>query len=399
MILNNMRDYFKENVTASLGGMASLIVFMGLGRFAYTPIIPYMQTGAGMSDTLAGAIASSNYLGYLLGTLVFIFFNKMRYILFVISLAAIAVSSAAMGFTSSPLLWHLLRFIAGFGCAAGFILSTAMLFDYLAGRNAVRYMGWHYSGVGTGIAISGVIVPVFGMVGGWEGAWIMTGITAGIISIGAVFWIKSSPEYMSKKNDSIADSTEFKRKKEFWLLSIAYFMEGFGYVIIGTFMVAAAQNYLGESGVSYIGWIVVGIFAAPSTIFWFYVAGKTGFPTALIYAYTVQLAGLILFVSLQNTIAVFITAITFGGTFMGIVSMSVTFGKELWVERSTQAVAILTTFFSVGQIIGPFVAGFLSDVYNSFTYPLLLSCGALLFGLIFLLYLKKAGGNYAVCKY
>ena len=399
MILNNMIDYFKENVTATLGGMASLIVFMGLGRFAYTPIIPYMQAGAGMSDTLAGAIASSNYLGYLLGTLVFIFFNKMRYILFVMSLAAIAVSSAAMGFTSSPLLWHLLRFIAGFACASGFILSTAMLFDYLAGRNAARYMGWHYSGVGAGIAVSGVIVPVFGMLGGWEGAWIMTGITAGIISIGAVFWIKSSPEYISKKNDVVTDSAKFKRKKEFWLLSIAYFMEGFGYVIIGTFMVAATQNYLGESGVSYIGWIVVGVFAAPSTIFWFYVSGKTGFPVALIYAFTVQLGGLILFVSLQNTIAVFIAAITFGGTFMGIVSMSVTFGKELWVERSTQAVAILTTFFSVGQIAGPFVAGFLSDVYSSYTYPLLLSCGALLTGLIFLLYLKKAGGRYAVCKH
>jgi len=358
-----------------------------------------MQAGTGMSDTLAGAVASSNYFGYLLGTLVFIFFNKMRYILFVISLAAIAVSSAAMGFTSSPLLWHFFRFIAGFACASGFILSTAMLFDYLAGRNAVRYMGWHYSGVGAGIAISGVIVPVFGMIGGWEGAWIMTGITAGIISIGAVFWIKSSPEYISEKSDSVTDSTEFKRKKEFWLLSIAYFMEGFGYVIIGTFMVAAAQNYLGETGVSYFGWVVVGIFAAPSTIFWFYIAGKTGFPAALTYAFAVQMAGIILFVSLQNTLAVFIVAITFGGTFMGIVSMSVTFGKELWVEKSTQAVAILTTFFSVGQIAGPFVAGQLSDVYNSFTYPLLLSCGALLTGVMFLLYLKKSGGSYAVCKH
>lgn len=392
-----MTDNFKENVTSLLGGMASLIVFLGLGRFAYTPIIPYMQTGAGMSDTLAGALASTNYFGYLLGTLLFIFLNKMRYILFVLSLAVIALSSAAMGITSSPLLWHFFRFIAGFACASGFILSTAMLFDYLSKRNAVRYMSWHYSGAGAGIAISGVIVPIFGMIGGWKGAWIMTGITAAVISLGAVFWIKTSPEYVSRKSDSGTHSTELKRKKEFWLLSIAYFMEGFGYVIVGTFMVVAAQNYMGETGVSYIGWVVVGIFAAPSTVFWFYVSGKIGFPSALIYAFAVQLAGLILFVSLQNTFAVFIAAITFGGTFMGIVSMSVTYGEKLWVERSTQAVAILTTFFSVGQMAGPLIAGYLSESYGSFTYPLILSCVAMFMGIIFLTLLKIKGGKDALC--
>lgn len=44
----------------ALGGLLSLAV--GIGRFAYTPILPYMTAGLDLAKSEAGLIASANYL-------------------------------------------------------------------------------------------------------------------------------------------------------------------------------------------------------------------------------------------------------------------------------------------------------------------------------------------------
>ncbi|MBW9234859.1 YbfB/YjiJ family MFS transporter, partial [Leptospira santarosai] len=50
-----------------LGGVFALFIAMSIGRFAYTPILPFMQQDTGFSTRFAGYLASSNYAGYLVG--------------------------------------------------------------------------------------------------------------------------------------------------------------------------------------------------------------------------------------------------------------------------------------------------------------------------------------------
>ncbi len=50
-------------------GCASLIIAMGIGRFAFTPLLPPMQAEAQFSDASAGLLASVNLFGYLAGAL------------------------------------------------------------------------------------------------------------------------------------------------------------------------------------------------------------------------------------------------------------------------------------------------------------------------------------------
>jgi len=47
-----------------IGGIFALMVAMGIGRFAYTPVLPLMQEALHFSDAMAGYLASSNYAGY-----------------------------------------------------------------------------------------------------------------------------------------------------------------------------------------------------------------------------------------------------------------------------------------------------------------------------------------------
>ena len=44
-------------------GLAALAVAMGIGRFAFTPILPMMQQDAGLTVAGGGWLASANYLG------------------------------------------------------------------------------------------------------------------------------------------------------------------------------------------------------------------------------------------------------------------------------------------------------------------------------------------------
>src|SRR3982074_2513645 len=55
--------------TVALTGFLSLAVAMGIGRFAFTPILPMMQSGAGLSINSGAWLASANYMGYLVGAL------------------------------------------------------------------------------------------------------------------------------------------------------------------------------------------------------------------------------------------------------------------------------------------------------------------------------------------
>ena len=53
----------------ALAGLAALAVAMGIGRFAFTPLLPMMQADAGLTLAQGGWLASANYAGYLAGAL------------------------------------------------------------------------------------------------------------------------------------------------------------------------------------------------------------------------------------------------------------------------------------------------------------------------------------------
>ena len=50
-------------------GVLSLVLMLGIARFAYTPLLPLMQQQAGLGTADGGWLAALNYVGYLSGAI------------------------------------------------------------------------------------------------------------------------------------------------------------------------------------------------------------------------------------------------------------------------------------------------------------------------------------------
>src|SRR3982750_3486508 len=92
-------------ISAAVVGCVALAVAMGIGRFAFTPILPMMQSDAGVSIAGAGWLAAANYLGYLVGALTATraFTHPMRALR--AGLTIVALSTIGMGLLHQFAAW------------------------------------------------------------------------------------------------------------------------------------------------------------------------------------------------------------------------------------------------------------------------------------------------------
>ena len=141
-------------------GVFALVLTLGIARFAYTPLLPFMQDQAGVSDSLAGWLAGINYAGYLCGVVLASMLSDLtlKDRLYRWGLVLAVVSTGGMAITDDPLLWGLLRFVAGLTSAAGLILGSGLILNWLLRHGHRPELGLHFSGIGLGILVGGLIV-------------------------------------------------------------------------------------------------------------------------------------------------------------------------------------------------------------------------------------------------
>ncbi|WML29049.1 YbfB/YjiJ family MFS transporter [Neobacillus sp. OS1-32] len=136
-----------------IGGIFSLMIAMGIGRFAYTPILPLMQEALTFTDSVAGYLASSNYAGYFVGAILtgVLPLKKHKTFYLRVSLVASIITTCMMGLTQAYILMLIIRFISGVASAFIFVLASSIVLDKLASAGKTNWSGYFYSGVGFGI--------------------------------------------------------------------------------------------------------------------------------------------------------------------------------------------------------------------------------------------------------
>lgn len=210
--------------------------------------------------------------------------------------------------------------------------------------------GWAYGGVGVGIATSGALVAVIKSVSDWQAAWWSSaGVTALLL---AVAWRVGLAGRAGRRAPPPADPDSAPpRHRWFAILAVSYFLEGAGYIVAGTFLVAAISA-TGPSWLSSSVWIIVGAAAVPSCAAWTWLSRHVSRPTLITGALLLQAAGIALPALTAAVPAALAAAVLFGATFIGITTLSLATGRHLRVPR---AVAILTAGYAIGQVLGPLV--------------------------------------------
>ncbi|MBF0286171.1 MAG: YbfB/YjiJ family MFS transporter [SAR324 cluster bacterium] len=375
--------------TTLLSGALSLFLGMGVARFAFTPILPLMQSDFVLSDTISGALASANYLGYLLGAFYVkkLSVREKAYPWFLISVVASLAFIGLMWFESHDL-WYAFRFLSGFFSGLLFVLSSEFILAYLIEVRKPQYFGIIYSGIGTGMVLSGLTVPMLSDHFNSSQIWLWL---AGLSVIPAVFVIRYMPKSNIMSSNDAANQTE-KNRSPLTFLYVAYFLEGFGYIVTGTFISVIVLRGTGSVLLSGYVWVIAGLGAVFITPVWPLLSKRYGIANILVLTYFIQSIAIAIPIIFSNTLMTILGAIGYGGTFLGVVSLVIAYGKNLSPTGNT--IAVLTIFFSLGQVLGPLSAGWLSDVSGGFDLPVLLAAAMILLGGIIILINK--GEKHAI---
>lgn len=320
---------------------------VGVGRFVYTPILPLMQAQAGMSAQTGAALATANYLGYLVGAVVGTLTPAVIRSRAVLrgSLVVLIATLALMPSTRESVWWFALRAMAGVASALVFVMTVSALLPRLRGQRN-HLAGWAFGGAGAGIALSGLLVAVVASVSTWEAAWWASAGLTTVFLAGA--WRLDTAVPVA------AGGVPVRRphtRRWFSALLAAYTLEGVGYIIAGTFLVAAIEQrtpgLLGSGA-----WVLVGLAAFPSCALWAGLSQRWSRPTLLLIALAVQAVGIALPALFDGTAPALVAAFLFGATFLAIGTVALPVGEHLGIPR---AVAILTVGYSAGQVLGPIV--------------------------------------------
>jgi predicted MFS family arabinose efflux permease len=340
---------------SAVDGALALAAAMGIGRFAYTALLPATQRALAVGDDGAGAIASVNLAGYLAGVLaarhVATSPRRARALRLGLGLTAVATFLGAL--TTSPAAWAVLRGAAGIASGLVFVLASAAALEIGAPAGKL------YGGVGFGIALSGAAAATIPGAAGWNAPWLLLGALAAALAVPA--WQHLAPIAPRRREDSgpLGDGATLG----FGLgrLSAAYFLEGLGYIVSGTFAVAAVRRTPGLEALAPWTWVLTGLAAAPSAMLWAWAGRRVGLRRALVLAHLAQAFGMALPSLSSSAGAALAGAALFGGTFVGIVALTMSAARVLAPEAPGRIVGTLTAIYGVGQIIGPIAAGALSQ--------------------------------------
>ena len=399
----------------------ALATAMGIGRFAFTPLLP-MMLADGVTD-LPGAsfLASANYAGYLVGALLCTFqpfiWSRFKALPQVAAttwlrggLVATCVLTLGMAL-QLPVLWPWLRFAAGVASAFVFVFTSGWCLARLAERNASNLGGLMFTGPGVGIAVSGLLAS--GMVAlQWKAAagWLIFGALACVLT--AITWrtfamnlvIHSGIHPGTKlavtpvqtdgiKPNAHALPNAVSRWQMFWL-AIAYGLDGLGYIVTATFLPVIARQVMPGSAWLDLFWPLFGVAVVAGALISTRISLKGDLRYLLAGSYLMQAIGVIMTVWLPTPLGFALGSLLLGLPFTAITFFAMQEVRRLVPHNVAGYTGLITAVYGLGQIAGPPMAAWLlgrsATVGQGFNLALEVAASSLVLGALMFVGLSRA---------
>lgn len=364
----------------AIAGLAALAVAMGVGRFAFTPLLPMMQQDAGLSVADGGWLASANYLGYLLGALSALAVRVPAAVAIRGGLIVIGFATLAMGFEHRFPAWLALRLLAGVANAWVGIFVMGWCLERLAPLNRPLLNGLVFAGVGAGIMGVGVLCLVLMQtaVGSYH-SWIVLGIVSLVVA--AAVWAM----FGTDGDTSLRKTGQPEQNAPGWngesiRLVLCFGASGFGYIIPATYLPAMARQAISDPAVFGWSWPLFGAAAMASTVVAAVRSGAISNRRVWIACQLVMAFGVALPAVWPGIAAIMVAALCVGGTFMVITMVSMQEACEIGGRNPTGLIAALTAAFAFGQIAGPISVSYTIGADGNFSTALLVASSLLVAG-------------------
>ena len=366
-------------VAVAFAGLTALAVAMGIGRFAFTPILPMMQQDAALSLAGGSWLASANYLGFMLGAVSAIRLKVRHTIVIRWGLVMIGVLTLGMGFTSQFAIWMVLRALAGLANAWTQVFAFAWCLEKLSAVHRPVLNGAVCAGVGTGIVVTGAFCLVLmHMNASSTQAWTGLGVIA-LIATAAVWPIFSGPENATPDKRQRPASRGRQWDADSLLLVLCFGASGLGYIVPATFLPVMAQQRVPNPLVFGWSWPVFGAAAAVTPLL---AAGWTlrvGNRRVWTLSHIMMAIGVALPVLSPTIGAIMIAALLIGGTFMINALASMQEAQAVaGRDGATGLMAAMIAAFATGQIAGPLLLSYFIGPDADFSQALLIAAGALI---------------------
>ncbi|ELJ9197824.1 YbfB/YjiJ family MFS transporter [Staphylococcus pseudintermedius] len=374
-------------------GMIALFIVIALGRFAYTPILPFMQLDTGLDNKSVGLLATFNYLGYLIGAMLPIFYIMKNKVFDLKCYLLLNVATMLLfGVTDHFVIWSLLRLLNGISSGAVFVLASNIVLEalHLARREGIA--GLLYSAVGLGLFSSSLFIFLYTDVTHWRETWIWLGSAAFILTLIIIVCLRENPTLPEPASHKAHGPEKVIRySKKFYIpFAIAYFCEGAGYIITGTFLVAIVKTMPTLSEYAALSWMFVGLGAIPATVLWSMIGQRIGICLSVILAFLLQIVAVLMPIFTVNAFAIALSSMIFGATFLGLTTLFMSKSHQITFEtKGNNLVAVMTLIYSVGQMIAPYISGILIERTHNYNDALIFAAAILVVGILSSLYSKR----------
>lgn len=342
-----------------MAGALSLAVAMGIGRFAFTPMLPLMIQGGQLDVAAGGWLAAANYAGYLLGAMTASRMGWSAPRLAATALVLTAGLTAAMALPGPAWLWLVLRLAAGVSSAWAFVGTSVWCLGALSRLQRPSWGAGLYAGVGAGIALAGLFCLAGAAVGASAPTlWLMLTLLALALLVPVATVLRS----LGLASPVAATTASGKAPPRTTGLVICYGILGFGYILPATFLPVLARSVVDDPKLFGLAWPLFGLTAALSTFmagWWMRRASRLQIWAAshLLMGVGVLLPGLWL-----SGLTVALSALLVGGTFMIITMAGLQEIRARAIGDPTALVGRMTAAFALGQIAGPIASSLLLRV-------------------------------------
>ncbi len=379
------RDTGRQVRAVAWACMTGLAVALGVGRFAFTPLLPLMLADGSLGLRAGGWLASANYAGYFVGALscARLAVEPARMVRF--GLAATVLLTAAMGIGHVLPVWLAARFVAGVVSAWTFVFVSQWGLRRLAALQAGAASGLIYAGPGVGIVLTGLIGSALAghrAASGWLGfAALSAVLSAAIWRVFGAAAPAARPEHAPTPGDTAAQAAPTPRKADaVWLVAL-YTMPGFGYIITATFLPVIARAAL-PAGSPWpdLFWPMFGAALIPGALAAARLPAHWDNRMLLAAGCALQAAGIAAGIVWPTAGGFALGSVLIGLPFTAITLFAMREARRLHGERAAGLMGYATASYGAGQIAGPLVAAPLASHYGSFSPALWLAAAALLAG-------------------